>query len=232
MTNESPKTQAPDYIGIGAGRCGTTSLHVALLRYPNIEQLRQKEVHYWDNKYGQKSIQWYFDLFGQDSNCITGEITPSYFHVPEVPERIAKHCPNVKLLVLLRNPIDTIWSSFWRLKRRKQTKAQSVLDFLDRNGNLFHQAKRRHYAVHLARWFAEFGREQFWIMQSEKLFDTGDLSSLWEFLGVPARHIRFPWKERQPQREMEKKTRKRLARFFRPLNEELFDLLGERYDWK
>jgi len=224
--------QASDYIGIGAGRCGTTSLHVALSRHPDVTQLRRKEVHYWDNKFGRKSIQWYFQQFEHSPDCVVGEITPAYFFVPGVPERVAKYCPNVKLLVLLRNPIDTIWSSFWRLKRRKQTKAQSVLDFLDKGGNLFHQAKRRHYAAHLARWFDVFDREQFWIMQSEKLFETGDLSSLWEFLGVPARSIRFPWKERQPQREMERKTRKRLARFFKPLNEELFDLLGERYDWK
>lgn len=219
----------PDYIGIGAGRCGTTSLHAALLRHPSICQSKRKEVHYWDNKFGHKPVQWYFDLF--NDNCVAGEITPSYFYKPDVPERIVEHCPNVKFLVLLRNPVDVVWSSFQRLKRRKQIRAKSVLALFKRD-KLFHQIERRYYAKHLARWFARFPREQFWIMQSERLFETGDLVNLWKFLGVPNRHIRFPWKQRQETDKMELRKRKKLTRFFRPLNEELFDLLGERYDWQ
>jgi hypothetical protein len=221
----------PDYVGIGAGRCGTTSLHVALLRHPNVEQLKQKEVHYWDNKYGRKPVRWYFNLFERNKNSITGEITPSYFYAPEVPERIAKHCPNVKLLVLLRNPVDAMWSSFHRLRRRKQTRAPSVLYFLDRDRKFFHQVKKRHYAKHLARWFAVFPREQFWIMQSERIFRTGNTTGLWKFLGVPHKNIHFPWEGKQ-QYKVKPKVRRELSRFFRPLNEELYDLLGERYDWE
>jgi len=166
-----------------------------------------------------------------NDNCVAGEITPSYFYKPGVSERIAEYCPNVKLLVLLRNPVDVVWSSFQRLKRRKQIRAKSVLALFKRD-KLFHQIERRYYVKHLARWFAHFPREQFWIMQSEKLFETGDLASLWGFLGVPNRHIRFPWKQRQETDKMELRKRKKLTRFFRPLNEELFDLLGERYDWQ
>lgn len=218
----------PTYIGIGAGRCGTTSLHAALMRHPNVNELKRKEVHYWDRKYRNRPIEWYFKLF--KPGC-AGEITPSYFFVPGVPERIAKHCPNVKLLVLLRNPVDAMWSSYQRLIRRRQTKVKSVLDFLDQSRNLLPLVERRHYASHLARWFAVFDKEQFWIMQSEKLFQGGSLASLWKFLEVPVKQTGFPWEQGPTQEKMEPQVRGGLTQVFQQLNEELYELLGERYDW-
>lgn len=113
----------PDFIIIGAQRCGTTSLFQYLCQHPEVYPSIPKEVHYFSNNY-QKGINWYrshFPLRSQklkiisknNGGFITGEATPYYLSHPHAPKRAAKVVPNARLIVLLRDPVRRAYSHYF-----------------------------------------------------------------------------------------------------------------------
>ncbi len=83
----------PNYLIIGAQRCGTTSLYEYLIRHPRILSSLTKEVHYFDYNF-DKGQSWYRSFFPSvfsklyKGNFITGEASPYYFFQPLAPKRI------------------------------------------------------------------------------------------------------------------------------------------------
>ena len=226
----------PDYIGIGAGRSGTTSLHWTLLEHPGIREFRGKEMHFWDKKIKGKSISWYVRRFRGKGNRVAGEITPRYYRMPKLPPLLRKHLPNVKLLLLLRNPIDALFSDYRRGVHRRsfpEDFPEHVDRFLSGSGSDEFIA-RRYYDVHLTPWLECFPREQMWIVQSEKLWADpySAMSTLWDFLGVGQRRIKYLHAHPNRAAPPFPYTRERLNEHFAPHNERLYELLGERYDWE
>jgi len=230
--------EGPDYIGIGAGRSGTTSLHWALKEHPELGEFRGKEMHFWDKKIEHKPVSWYLRCFQGMGYLVSGEITPMYYRMPHLPTLLKKHLPNVKLLLLLRNPIESLFSGYRRGIHRRSFPEDfptHVEAFLDGKGSDEFIA-RRYYAQHLSRWLKVFPREQMWIVQTEKLWtDPTVLSTLWDFLGVGQRDIEYPHvhsnRAAPPLRSRYPETREKLVEYFAPYNEKLYELLGERYDW-
>lgn len=109
------KGSLPDFIIIGASKCGTTSLHYYLGLHPQISMSKEKEPDFfirernWD-----KGIDWYKSNFtGQE--VLHGEASPSYSAYPiykGVPERIYSIVPNVKIIYIIRDPIERIISGY------------------------------------------------------------------------------------------------------------------------
>ena len=101
----------PNFIIIGAMKSGTSTLHSNLQLHPEIGMSKLKEPHYFD-KFYHKPLSFYADQFSSGKR-INGESTPAYSwnHIfPEVPERIHKAIPDVKLIYVLRDPVDRIIS--------------------------------------------------------------------------------------------------------------------------
>ncbi len=107
----------PDFVIVGAQRCGTTSLFRALAKHPAMlpNVIGAKGIHYFDTSYHQ-SLSWYLAHFAsqteRDSHeqktghrAIVGEASPYYMYHPAGAERMAKAIPDTKLIVLLRNPV-------------------------------------------------------------------------------------------------------------------------------
>ena len=108
---------APDFVIVGAQRCGTTSLFRALSEHPAMMQnvIDAKGVHYFDTSYHQNT-KWYFAHFPSQAerdshaakvgqSAIAGEASPYYLYHPAGAERMAQAIPNAKLVVLLRDPV-------------------------------------------------------------------------------------------------------------------------------
>ncbi len=98
----------PDFLIIGAQKAGTTSLYNQLTRHPDVARCLGQEVHYFD-RHMHRSPAWYFAhfrprLFASDG-VVTGESTPYYLFHPRAAERVAELLPDVKLIVLLRDPV-------------------------------------------------------------------------------------------------------------------------------
>lgn len=113
---------APDFLIVGAQRCGTTSLFRYLAAHPVVvPPLFQKGIHFFDLNYG-RGLRWYRGQFpvrsiadrrvaGTGHRAVSGEASPYYVFHPLAVERIARDLPAAKLIVLLRDPVERAFSA-------------------------------------------------------------------------------------------------------------------------
>lgn len=117
----------PDFIIAGAQKSGTTSLRWYLGQHPNIKVSIPDEVHFFDVNFN-KGLGWYRRqfpiLFSEDT--LTGEASPYYLFHPLVPGRIDKVLDDVKVFILLRDPIDRAYSHY----QHNVSEGREDLDFL------------------------------------------------------------------------------------------------------
>ena len=104
----------PNFLVLGAAKSGTTWLYTCLRQHPDIFVPLVKEIHFFSypSNY-EKGVMWYESFFevSTKDKCI-GEVSPSYLVRPEVPERIYNYNPNMRLLLVLRNPIERAYSNY------------------------------------------------------------------------------------------------------------------------
>jgi hypothetical protein len=102
-------------IVIGAGKCGTTSLHRYLDLHPEISMTDPKELNFFVTDLNwSRGIRWYEQHFSE-ATTVRGESSVAYTEYPErpeVPERIANLVPDVKLVYLVRDPIERMVSCY------------------------------------------------------------------------------------------------------------------------
>lgn len=107
----------PTFLVIGTARAGTTTLHQYLLEHPEVYVPKNKrpEPHFFlkDDEYS-KGFNYYCKKYFDNSNQkAIGEISTSYLYQPWVSERMYRHLPNIKLVCILRNPIERAYSNYW-----------------------------------------------------------------------------------------------------------------------
>lgn len=129
----------PDFVVVGAPKCGTTSLYYYLKQHPEIYLPGLKELHYFSAAKlkentggpGDKQVirrvceaeQDYERHFASaPEKSVKGEFSPSYFVYPETAEAIKKACGAIKILIMLRNPADKVFSQYCHLlKENRET---------------------------------------------------------------------------------------------------------------
>jgi len=108
MTN---KGRLPNLLIIGAMKCGTTSLHAYLNQHPEVFMSDPKEIHYYaDTNYRRIKKEEYTGFF-QTDKPIVGTSPQSYTKCHHkdymgIPEKIYKDTPDVKLIYILRDPLE------------------------------------------------------------------------------------------------------------------------------
>jgi len=200
-----------DFLIIGAQKAGTTSLDRYLSQHLQVCTAPQKEVHFFDLKadWGQP---WYESQFPIDRgnpfevNVRVGEATPYYLFHPAVPERVDALYPDVKLIVLLRDPVERAISHYQHARRLgletlefdaaiaaepERLAGEAMRLLTDETATSFsHQhhsyVARGRYLEQLRCWEQFFPREQFLILSSERFFaDPGaTLIQVCEFLEI------------------------------------------------
>lgn len=105
-----------DFFCVGAAKSGTTALHYFLLRHPEIYMPLKKEIHHFANDILKEDDYWldsdaYYKLFKPaKQNQIIGETSVFYLLSDESADNIIKHNPNAKIIIMLRNPVEVIYS--------------------------------------------------------------------------------------------------------------------------
>lgn len=137
-----------------------------------------------------RTHRWYRSLFTPSPGQICGETTPRYATLPEAEiARIKKLMPHLKLIYLLRNPIDRMWSDLAMFQRPRfggrglrRAENDTVRKFLANKENLAHSR----YAQNLARWEKYFGPECIFVGFQEEISNHPDnlLRRILDFLGV------------------------------------------------
>jgi hypothetical protein len=109
------KTRPLDFLVIGAHKSGTTALFQYLRHHPQIFLPPEKEIAFFSNEswFAQGWDKFAEEFFSQASDdVLLGKVTPQYMAYSRVPQRIRETMPDVKLIALLRNPVDRALSHF------------------------------------------------------------------------------------------------------------------------
>lgn len=250
-------TRLPEFLIIGAQRGGTTSLYDYLTQHPRVAAAKRKEVHYFDLRYAN-GIGWYRSQFPWWLNIrrsmITGEGSPYYIFHPEVPDRVRETLPGVKIIVLLRDPVERALSHYQLIRRREreplsfeeamraepQRLAGEAERLRDPNYRSFahqHQSylSRGIYVDQLVEWKARFPWERFLVMKSEDLFadPAATLRRTLEFLGLEPIELATYEARNQAtyERKLDPETLAYLEDYYRPHNRRLYELLGSDLGW-
>jgi hypothetical protein len=179
----------PNLIIIGAMKSGTTSLHYYLNLHPEISMSNPKEVDFFSNPSNwRKGIQWYETHF-QEASKIRGESSTNYSKFPtfsNVSERMYETIPGVKLIYLLRDPVERIISHYTDRYANGMEKRSFKKALQNLNNN--HYLNCSKYFLQLEQYLNFFPKSNIAIVQSADLRDQrrNTLKSLFRFLGVDA----------------------------------------------
>jgi hypothetical protein len=214
MSSHDPR---PDALLIGAPKAGTSALHAALARHPQIFASRPKEPKYYlcgdapppaycgpGDAHSQQEWVWrrsdYLRLFaGAPADALRIESTPFYLYSPDARRRIADDLPDAKLVAVVRDPIDRAYSNWMHLRAdglepegdfvRACEQEESRID---RGWAPFwHYRRMGRYGQQLADLFDHVGRERVLVLRYRQLVSepVDTLNRVCRFLGLEQNQI-------------------------------------------
>lgn len=193
-----------DFLGIGANRCGTTSLWRALDSHPEVRVPSDKEREFFssDESY-ERGLEHYMTRTFPDlrDEEVIGAVTPQLMsphphQLRTIVERIQATCPEVRLIALLRDPIERCVSQLRRMKKISHGREESFDEYIDRlvakRGDIgkISLVRVSDYGRILRRYYEAFDKDQI------RVFFTADLDrdpatvyrQVFEHIGVDPTH--------------------------------------------
>lgn len=200
----------PSFVCVGSSKCGTTSLYEYLKKHPGIFLPEQKELHYFSyrtlierpngpgTKYVLadiiKSESEYKKLFERvPLGKVSGDVSPSYLSSPIAVREIRRTLDAPKIIIMLRNPVDKVFSQFLHLKRaaRENLSFEDAIEAENSRacngwGDMWLYQRSGFYFEDVKRYADEFGLENIHVIISEKfrINSAQELSKLFDFLGL------------------------------------------------
>lgn len=262
-----PARMLPGFLICGGQRCGTTSMYRTLSQHPAIvKAVLHKGVHYFDMNY-DRPLGWYrahFPLRATGSRAaraagaetaLTYESSPYYLFHPLAAERISRDLPGVKLLVLVRNPVQRAYSAYaHELSRGFETEpferaleleperlrgeAEKIIadpSYLSHSHQHHAYRTRGQYCEQLERLDRLFGPDRVHVVDSGDFFTKPEpvYDAILDFLGLPGGS--YPVFERhnaEPRSALPETVRAELDRHYQPYDELLAKRLGQLPSWR
>jgi hypothetical protein len=253
----------PVFLVIGAQRCGSTSLFRALTAHPQtVPPAFRKGVNYFDLNY-YRGPQWYrghFPVAGaarrrraRYGEPAAFEASGYYLYHPFALERAARDLPEVKLVAILRDPVERAFSAYKHEYARgfEHEDFETALALEDerldgeidrmREDPTYESFSHRHhsyrrrglYVEQLERVLQFFPRTQLHVIYSEEFFaqPPAQYQHLLAFLGLQPFEPSFGRYNTRPSAPMPVATRRRLEDYYLPYNERLAKLLERPLRW-
>jgi len=262
----APMRMTPSFVVAGAQRCGTTSLYKTLVDHPDVMSAGlHKGVHYFDTAY-DRGPRWYRSHFPLELTArrreastgirpMTGEASPYYMFHPLVAERMAKDLPDVKVIVMLRDPVERAYSAFTHETARgfeTETFERAVALEGERLAgvdeafvsdpyhlSLAHQhnayVARGYYVDQLIRLEKHLGRDRLHVVDSDDLFmdHAPTFEAVTRFLGLRSwQPDGFQKRNARPRRALEGTLREQLEDHFAPYDDRLAQWWGRTPSWR
>lgn len=203
----------PNFVVIGAGKSGTTSLYFYLKQHPDIYVPTVKETNFFaveginlafsgprddteaKNYFQINTLEKYQALFADAAGeHAIGEVSPYYIYSPRAAQGIYRHVPNAKIICILRNPVDRAYSNYLHLFRDGREPLNSFEDAIasedqrikDNWSPSWHYAHAGFYYDLLQRYFEYFSEKQIKVFLYEDYISDPQniLSQLFDFLEV------------------------------------------------
>ena len=181
---EGMRSGAPDFVGIGAAKSGTTWWFSLLMSHPEIHVQYDKELNYFNEQFLKRldagrctlaDAEAYRDWFPRPEGTITGEWTPNYAFAYRLPPVLRAAAPGAKLLVMLRDPVERYRSDLSRpmpSRDLKRLRYKSLANSM--------------YSNVLQPWEEAYAPEDLLVLQFEACLRSPDryLAETFRFLGV------------------------------------------------
>ncbi len=245
----------PSFLVIGTRRGGSTSLYESIVQHPAVVRSRMKKgSHYFDVNH-RRGWEWFRSCFPVvPAGMITGEASPYYMFHPLAPRRIAKELPEVRLIAVLRNPVDRAYSHY-QFERREYFEDLPFEEALDREEDRLYRERERmlsdpryesfplrhhsylargKYAEQLEEFHRQIPDVRILVLQSEALRadPSKQLGKVWRFLELEPYVGTVAQRAKQAQYPpLPAATRNRLERYFRPHNERLYAMPDVDFRW-
>jgi hypothetical protein len=256
----APLRMLPGFLIVGAQRCGTTSMYRALAEHPSVRKaVLHKGVHYFDMNY-DRGLGWYRAHFPLARGAPTGaaqtfESSPYYLFHPLAAERIAADLPGVKLIVLVRDPVERAYSAYTHeFARGFETESfEAAIDLepdrlngeaeriVTEPGYLSHSHQhhayraRGQYVEQLDRLRQLFGRADIHVVDSGDFFAKPEpvYDGVLDFLGLTADgYPQFERHNARPRSAIPETLRAKLDEHFVPFDDQLISWLGRVPSWR
>lgn len=178
-----------NFIGIGVQKSATTWIYRVLEDHPEVSCSQPKELNFFSRNFG-KGVDWYHSHFNQKrANTLLGEISPSYFTCEESVIRAKKYNPNLKIIVVLRDPIERAYSNHLHMIRTNDYPYED-LSFeagLKMDARYIDQSR---YGKHLSKWFHSFSRQAILVLMQEEIKKNPirEAQKLYDFLEIDPNH--------------------------------------------
>jgi hypothetical protein len=255
----------PEFLIVGGQRCGTTSLFKTLAQHPAVARpFVFKGIHYFDMHY-DKSFGWYRGHFPISATSklrrlgrpgpITGESSPFYGFHPLAPTRIEKDLPGIRLIMLLRDPVERAYSAHsHELARGFETEPfERALELEDERINgerermladpsyvsfdFQHHAYlgRGRYIEAIETIESTFGPGRLHVVDSHEFFTEPEstFDGVLDFLGLERdRRIRFEKHNARSRNPMDPALRERLLAHFDDSDARLAEWWGRPLSWR
>ena len=251
----------PDFVIVGAQRAGTTSLYKYLIEHPDVGRVRLgKGVHYFDTN-AERSMAWYRSHFPLDPSKIpfrdrpshVGEGSPYYMFHPQCPRRIHEALPGVKVIAILRDPIERAHSQWVHetargfetlpfddaLRAEDDRLAGQAELLVEPAGRSFeHQhhsyVARGQYADQVQRLWDVFGQDRTLILSSTQLFTApaSAYAATLAFLGLTPHEAIYEVHNARSYSKIAPSTEAWLAERFVESNQRLVEMLGPEFDFR
>ncbi|XP_070704223.1 heparan sulfate glucosamine 3-O-sulfotransferase 4 [Pempheris klunzingeri] len=189
-TMDYGEKKLPQAIIIGVKKGGTRALLEALRVHPDVRAVGN-EPHFFDRNY-ERGLDWYRDLMPSTlEGQITMEKTPSYFVTNHAPKRIHSMARDIKLIIVVRNPVTRAISDYTQtLSKKPEIPTFEVLAFKNRTLGLIDASwsalRIGIYALHLESWMQYFPLSQMHFVSGERLIvdPAGEMAKVQDFLGL------------------------------------------------
>lgn len=243
-----------DYLIIGIGKVGTSSLSHYLGQHPQVINPHKKELLFFNQNFAC-GLDWYLAQFPPTSfskeRFLAGEATPWYLVTIEAEKRVFDMFPMIKLITTLRNPVARAISHFHMASKaglEHRSLENAIADEMAILGDAvsliqvsetYWETERGYlwcslYLPFLKKWMSLFSREQFLILNSEDLYNAPSktLSRVFEFLNIAdCDLISYPKLNLGSYTQVDHDSRKALFDFFYTHNQELEEYLGMEFGW-
>ncbi|PSQ96747.1 MAG: hypothetical protein BRD55_05585 [Bacteroidetes bacterium SW_9_63_38] len=187
----------PTFLVCGAQKAGTTALYHALRAHPDVCMSIPKETEFfnWRCRRGWKWFASHFEHWNGETAI--GEASTRTMPTPEAPGRIAERMPDVKLLFVLRNPVERAHSAFWYYYTQGTLcPGTDFSEFIRNEGHPLRQEIIHYgfYDRHLTRFLDEFDRTQLLLLRYRDLRNHPDeeIKRICEFIGVTVNDAASP----------------------------------------
>jgi hypothetical protein len=219
MTTPSSPAEAPSrlptFLVIGAARSGTTALYLYLRQHPNVFMARGKETNYFafegealdfrgpGAEFVNNSVvtlNAYRRLFAEaPEGAAIGEASPLYLYCPPAAERIRARLPDVRIVAILRNPIEQAYSHYLYARKEAIEPLDDFMAALDAQADrrkarwqpLFQYSDFARYGVQLRRYFDRFPRDRIRIFLYEEFASdpVRVVQEIFRFVGVDSSFV-------------------------------------------